>query len=111
MPKMPKMTITRQMVLGAFLEAPDREFYGLELMNTTGLASGTIYPILGWLDALGWVESRHEDPEVGIREKRPTRRYYRLTADGLKSGRAAMAKAHRSNRPAPWWLRRTGDAL
>ncbi|MGV9310214.1 PadR family transcriptional regulator [Nonomuraea sp. NPDC004354] len=109
---MPKMTMTFQLVLGTFLDAPDREFYGLELMNATGLASGTVYPILGRLEGLGWVESRHEDPGVGIREKRPTRRYYRLTPDGLESGRAAIARAHRSRgQPAPWWLGRTGEAL
>lgn len=106
------MTMTFQLVLGAFLEAPEREFYGLELMNATGLASGTIYPILGRLEGLGWVESRQEDPDVGTREKRPTRRYYKVTADGLESGRAAIARAHRSRKqPAPWWLPRTGGAL
>ncbi|MEV4058989.1 helix-turn-helix transcriptional regulator [Nonomuraea dietziae] len=76
-------------------------------MNATGLGSGTIYPIASRLGALGWVESRQADPEAGVREKRPTR-YYRLTADGLESGRAAFERAHRSRRqPAPWLLRHT----
>jgi len=53
--------------------------YGLELSEETGLQPGTAYPILLRLEHEGWVTSRWEDVDPRA-EKRPARRYYRLTA-------------------------------
>ncbi|MEU8820647.1 helix-turn-helix transcriptional regulator [Actinoplanes sp. NPDC048796] len=87
-----KMTLPTQLVLRALLEHPTREFYGLQLSQVAGLATGTIHPILARLEGLGWLESRWEDIDPG-KEGRPRRRYYRLSSDGAELARQALAKA------------------
>ncbi|MGH7483524.1 MAG: PadR family transcriptional regulator [Longimicrobiales bacterium] len=61
--------------------------YGFDIMDATGLASGTVYPILARLEARGLAESSWEDPRAHRAEGRPARRYYRITA----KGRSALA--------------------
>ncbi|MEX2548949.1 MAG: PadR family transcriptional regulator [Nitriliruptoraceae bacterium] len=56
--------------------------YGFDIMRTTGLASGTVYPILRRLEAGGLVASRWEDPALAHEKGRPPRCYYRPTAEG-----------------------------
>ena len=56
--------------------------HGFEILDVTGLPSGTVYPILRRLDAEGLVTSRWEKEGVARREQRPPRRYYELTAAG-----------------------------
>ena len=91
------MTIPTQLVLRALLEDPTRELYGLEVGAAAGLPSGTVHPILARLEGLRWLESRWE--EIDTRAAgRPARRYYRLTADGVQSARAALARAYRPAR-------------
>ena len=53
--------------------------YGFEIMEATGLASGTVYPILRRLARLRYIEARWEDERVATREGRPRRRYYVIT--------------------------------
>jgi PadR family transcriptional regulator PadR len=88
----PRMTIPTQLVLRAMLAEPAKEMYGLEICEASGLASGTIHPILARLEGLGWLESSWENvkPED---EGRPRRRYYRLTKDGAERARIALAQA------------------
>ncbi|MET8850801.1 helix-turn-helix transcriptional regulator [Amycolatopsis sp. NPDC004625] len=92
------MTLQTQLVLRALLQRPAREQYGLELCAETGLPSGTIYPIVARLEGFGWVESRWENPNEHIVEKRPRRRYYRLTDEGAEQARVALARVHRPAR-------------
>lgn len=77
-----RMTVAVQAVLGALLQQPDAELYGLEIVKASGLEPGTIYPILQRLRGAGWVSDRWEDPEPGHAEGRPPRRYYQLTMEG-----------------------------
>ena len=93
----PRMTIPTQLVLRALLEDPTRELYGVEIGAAAGLPSGTVHPILARLEGLRWVESRWEDIDPRA-EGRPARRYYRLTATGVQSARAALARAYRPAR-------------
>lgn len=58
--------------------------YGFDIMEETGLSSGTIYPALDRLERLGLARSEWEDPRVARAEKRPPRRYYRITPDGAQ---------------------------
>jgi PadR family transcriptional regulator, regulatory protein PadR len=89
-----RLTVQVLLVLQALLRDPGRELYGLELSDETGLLPGTAYPILLRLEHEGWVTSRWED--VDPREqKRPARRYYRLTASGAAQASAAVASARR----------------
>jgi PadR family transcriptional regulator PadR len=104
-----RMTLPVQHVLRVFMDAPEQEFYGLELIDKTDLASGTVYPILARLEREGWVESRWEEAVISEREPRPRRRYYRITADGVRSGREAVERTYRARkRPVPAWISARG---
>jgi DNA-binding PadR family transcriptional regulator len=76
-------------VLRAFLERPATESYGLELSRMTGLKSGTLYPILDRLEKIRWVESRWEDIDP-VAHGRPRRRFYRLTAQGVREAQSIL---------------------
>lgn len=91
-----RLTVQVQLVLQALLRDPAGETYGLELSEETGLQPGTTYPILLRLEHEGWVTSRWEDIDPQA-EKRPARRYYRLTASGAVQVAAALAGARRPN--------------
>ena len=58
--------------------------YGFDVIDHTGLPSGTVYPALGRLERDGLVTSSWEDAAVAQKDKRPPRRYYKLTAAGLR---------------------------
>ena len=58
--------------------------YGFDVIDATALPSGTVYPALGRLERDGLVASSWEDASIAQREKRPPRRYYKLTAAGLR---------------------------
>ncbi|MGH3913961.1 MAG: PadR family transcriptional regulator [Pseudonocardiaceae bacterium] len=77
-----RMTVGVQAVLGALLQQPDAELYGLEIVKASGLEPGTIYPILQRLRGAGWVSDRWEDPDPAHEQGRPPRRYYKLTMEG-----------------------------
>lgn len=94
-----RMTVQTLLVLQALMHDPGRELYGLELSDETGLLPGTTYPILLRLENEGWVTSRWEDIDP-VAEKRPARRYYRLTASGATQASIAIATAPRPARAA-----------
>lgn len=86
----PRLTHATLKVLGLFLTARSSEHSGAEIANVTGLASGTLYPILLRCEQAGWLESRWEQvnpKEVG----RPRRRLYRITGVGAAQTRTAIA--------------------
>lgn len=64
--------------------------YGFDIMDTTGLQSGTVYPILRRLEAAGLVRSRWEAVTSARDEQRPPRRYYQVTGAGSREVRAAL---------------------
>jgi len=68
-------------VLEAFLENPADDLSGADVHKRSGIASGTLYPILLRLESAGWFVSRWEaiDPSSA---GRPRRRLYRLTRGG-----------------------------
>ncbi len=63
--------------------------YGFDIMEATGLPSGTVYPALRRLEALGLIQSKWEKESKAFAEQRPARKYYRLTAPGEQT----LAKA------------------
>lgn len=65
--------------------------YGFDIMDQTGLASGSVYPALSRLERTGLVSSRWENASIARREKRPPRRYYEITASGHEALAAALA--------------------
>ncbi len=63
--------------------------YGFDLMDATGLPSGTVYPALRRLERQELVRSSWESAERALASGRPRRRYYTLSAEG----EAALATA------------------
>jgi PadR family transcriptional regulator, regulatory protein PadR len=64
--------------------------YGFDIMDASGLQSGTVYPILRRLEAAGMVRSRWEAAGNARDEQRPPRRYYQITGVGLRELRDAL---------------------
>ena len=66
--------------------------YGFDVMDATGLPSGTVYPILRRLDREGLLESSWEKHAHAQDEQRPPRRYYAITAAGERMLANAAAR-------------------
>jgi PadR family transcriptional regulator, regulatory protein PadR len=67
------------------LQTVDQGFrYGFDIMDTTGLPSGTVYPALRRLEAEGLIDSKWEAEKEALAEQRPARKYYRLTRSGAQ---------------------------
>jgi DNA-binding PadR family transcriptional regulator len=84
-----KLTYATALVLEAVAAG---HHYGFDVMDATGLPSGTVYPVLRRLDDEGLVRSRWEKAERAQREGRPPRRYYELSAAGNEMLRAARRR-------------------
>lgn len=93
-----RVTTTLAKVLRIFLEDPSESQYGFDLMQATGLPSGTLYPVLARLERAGWISGHHEtiDPAVA---GRPARRMYTLTAEGATAARRELAALSDQLRP------------
>jgi PadR family transcriptional regulator, regulatory protein PadR len=85
-----RMSLQTLRVLEAFLEKAADELSGADVHKRSGLASGTLYPILLRLESAGWFVSRWEtiDPAAA---GRPRRRLYRLTPSGLTRANQVFA--------------------
>jgi len=79
----PRLNLTFPTAL--VLQALARGFHhGFDIMDATGLPSGTVYPILRRLDREGHLTSTWEKHAIAQREQRPPRRYYEITGAGEK---------------------------
>ena len=74
------------LALAEFLSGPDEWKYGYDISRSTGLKSGTLYPILMRLADRSLLETAWETVEAG----RPPRHMYKLTADGLRYARTQV---------------------
>ena len=72
--------------------------YGFDIMEETGLTSGTIYPALDRLEGLGLARSEWEEARIAHQEKRPARRYYQITREG-EDALATALERYRSLAP------------
>jgi DNA-binding PadR family transcriptional regulator len=106
----PRMTLQVQLVLAEMLTEPANPRYGLDLCETIGLPSGTIYPIMARLEQCEWVKSDWEDPEAHINAGRPRRRYYQLTREGAECATEALQaiKRERKNAAVVWRMPKPG---
>lgn len=86
MPEDVKLTHTSALILQT-IGAGHR--YGFDVMEVTGLPSGTVYPALRRLEQAGLIHSTWEKESKALAEQRPARKYYKLTAAGEKT----LAKA------------------
>lgn len=66
--------------------------YGFDIMEVTGLPSGTIYPALRRLENDSFVRGDWEDRKAAVRQDRPPRRYYKLTRQGREALAGAMER-------------------
>jgi DNA-binding PadR family transcriptional regulator len=90
MPRTPDTSPQTLRVFGALLEEPGAWHHGYALSKQTGLASGTLYPILMRLAEREILETRWEEPTT---PGRPPRHAYRLTTDGAVLARQRLAEA------------------
>ena len=79
---MRRLTITAVCVLQAIAGGYR---YGFDIIDQTGLPSGTVYPALSRFERDGLVKSAWENEQEAHAEGRPARRYYELTAPGVKA--------------------------
>ena len=86
---LPRITGPILKVLGEFCQRPTDRLSGIEISRSTGLASGTLYPLLFRMEEAGWLESEWEDV-VPTEVKRPRRRLYRITALGEANAHASF---------------------
>jgi len=63
--------------------------HGFDIMDITGLPSGTVYPALRRLEEMGLIASKWEKQAVAQKRQRPPRKYYEVT----RSGKEALAEA------------------
>jgi DNA-binding PadR family transcriptional regulator len=56
--------------------------YGFDIMDQTGLPSGTVYPALRRMESEGLISSQWESEKKATAEQRPPRKYYRITRPG-----------------------------
>lgn len=74
------------MLLEALFAGAPQWRHGYDLIKETGLASGTLYPLLMRMTDQGLVEAEWREPEqLG----RPARHVYRLTTAGMALAHAA----------------------
>jgi PadR family transcriptional regulator PadR len=75
-------------VLAYFAEDVFSWKYGYDISRSTGLKSGTLYPILIRLAGLGFLETAWATAETG----RPPRHLYKLTDDGIQYAKEQLTE-------------------
>jgi PadR family transcriptional regulator PadR len=68
--------------------------YGFDIMDVTGLPSGTVYPALRRLERAGLVNSKWEREETARLQLRPARKYYQVTRTGQEVLANAVKRYH-----------------
>ena len=84
-------------VLAALVERAARWQHGYDLMESTGIASGTLYPMLMRLCDQRLLEAKWEPSPL---EGRPNRHVYRLTEAGLNLAAELGRERDSAARPA-----------
>lgn len=85
----PRLTLPTAIVLHAVARG---HRYGFDVIDATGLGSGTVYPILRRLEHAGLLASARERARDAHAEGRPARRYYAVTGPGAEALRDALAR-------------------
>lgn len=66
--------------------------FGFDVIDATGLTSGTVYPALDRLEELGLLRSTWEPEDEARTQGRPPRRYFAVTAPGARALAAALKR-------------------
>ena len=88
MPSPVRLTQSTTLVLSALARGIR---HGFDILDDTGLESGTVYPILRRLERAGLVRSSWEPVQRARAEGRPPRRYYELSGAGAEVLKEALA--------------------
>ena len=86
---MPWLSQQAMRILKEFLQNPNGEISGAELIRSARLLSGTVYPILIRFERNGLVTSRWEEGDPHALG-RPRKRLYRLTGEGFRVAEEAL---------------------
>jgi PadR family transcriptional regulator PadR len=81
--------------------------YGFEIIDITGLPSGTVYPALRRLEDNDYLASKWEKPAIAQAEARPARKYYEVT----RAGHEALTEAIKRYRLLEQSERKSARAL
>jgi DNA-binding PadR family transcriptional regulator len=74
----------------AILQAVSHGYlFGFDIVDITGMPSGTVYPALRRLEEAGLLTSKWESDRVAHADARPRRKYYEVT----RLGRDALTEA------------------
>lgn len=93
MPATPPPVPTLSMGTVAVLHAvASGHAFGFDVIDATGLTSGTVYPALDRLEELGLLRSTWEDDAEARKQGRPPRRYFTVTAPGAEALAAALKR-------------------
>ncbi|WP_419804854.1 PadR family transcriptional regulator [Terriglobus sp.] len=85
----PKLSHTAAIILHAIAAGYS---YGFNIMEATGLPSGTIYPAVRRLERDELIRSSWEDQATADKEQRPQRKYYKVTGAGRTALKASLAR-------------------
>ena len=88
-------------MLKVLIACPLKGISGAEIARATGLASGTLYPILFRLEKSGWLQSEWEDANPSAM-KRPRKRLYRVTATGESESQSAFRELMPDPKELAW---------
>lgn len=101
MESLQRVTRPTILVLKCAYELASHGFWGLQVSKLTGLKTGTVYPILERLEALGWLYSEWElSPE----RSGPRRRRYFLTQDAREELTSMFSEEIDIASPSDWRL-------
>ncbi len=75
--------------------------YGFDIMDCTGLPSGTVYPALRRLEEARFVSSKWENDTIAQRDQRPARKYFSITRSGEAALEGALKRYPLLERVAP----------
>jgi len=86
---MPRLTYQTSIVLLAV----SRGFrHGFDIIDASGLKSGTVYPLLRRLEGAGLLRARWDSIADAREAQRPPRRYYQITGAGAQALRDATER-------------------
>jgi len=89
MPRAPNTSPQTLSLFATLVASPKTWRHGYDLTQETGLASGTLYPLLMRLSEQGLLESRWETDT----DNRRPRHIYRLTTQGASQARSLLREA------------------
>ena len=92
------LRVTRTVVLiaAALMEQPLAKQWGYDLARRAGVSSNALYQVVARFHERGWLADGWE--AVNPAAKRPPRRYYTITPDGMARLGALLAHAARDRR-------------